>query len=189
MNKSVFFTYFSNRSMLKTFGCVFSLCCITACAPPKSTIELPIENQQSPSKQPLLITTKTKKEASTISSWNISGAMAAHNKNKGWSASLQWIQEGENQYQIRLFGPLGGGTVLIEKNKGMVTYTDGTKKVASHSADELLQQQTGIRLPVHNLYYWTRGLPAPGAVQSSTYDQNHHLQSLSQGGYTIVYTN
>jgi outer membrane lipoprotein LolB len=76
--------------------------------------------------------------------------MAARNKRKGWSASYNWVQQGINQYQIRLFGPLGGGTVIIAKQGGTVTYTDGPKKISSHNADQLLMQQTGIQLPVNN---------------------------------------
>lgn len=122
-----------------------------------------------------------------VSSWEISGAMAARNKNKGWSASLNWVQNGPSQYQIRLSGPLGSGTVLVNKSGGVVTFRDGPKTATSSNADELLRQQTGVRLPVNNLYYWVRGLPAPGAVQSAKRDQANHLILLRQAGYTIEY--
>lgn len=173
---------------LKYF-CIFSVGFITACAPPTLSTELPNGNTfpLNKTQQPLPI--KTKIQPSTISTWEISGAIAARNKKKGWTASLNWTQHGADQYQIRLFGPLGGGTVVIEKNEGVVTYVDGPKKVTSHNADELLQQQTGIRLPVHDLYYWVRGMPAPGGTQSSRYDQNANLESLAQAGYSIHYTN
>lgn len=160
--------------------CIFSILLMTACTPPKSPPELPIENAPLPR--------ATKIKSNSISSWEISGALAARNKKKGWTASLNWLQQGANQYQIRLFGPLGGGTIMIANNSGMITYTDGPKKLTSRDADELLQQQTGVRLPVHDLYYWVRGIPAPGTVQSSQYDQNAHLVSLTQEGYTIDYT-
>ncbi|STX44346.1 molecular chaperone LolB [Legionella donaldsonii] len=123
-----------------------------------------------------------------VSSWEISGAMAARNKSKGWSASLNWVQNGPGQYQIRLSGPLGSGTVLVNKKGGVVTLRDGPKTASSSNADELLRQQTGVRLPVNNLYYWVRGLPAPGAVQSAKKDQANHLTLLRQSGYTIEYT-
>ena len=169
--------------------CIFSVCFITACAPHKLIPEFPVEHSNPLNKLQQPSENKAKIKATSISSWELSGAMAARNKNKGWTSSLHWVQQGANQYQIRLLGPLGGGTVLIEKKGGVVTYRDGPKKVSSQSADELLQQQTGIRLPVHYLYYWVRGLPAPGAVQSSHFDTNHHLASLKQAGYVINYTN
>jgi len=159
--------------------CILSISLLTACAPPKPAPEAPM-NETIP-------VVKREAQTATVSSWVISGAMAAKNANKAWTASLNWRQEGMGKYQIRLFGPLGGGTVLIEKNGGVVTYKDGPKTASSSNADELLQQQTGVRLPVNNLYYWVRGLPAPGAVQSAQHDQYNHLTSLNQSGYQINY--
>ncbi|KTD18188.1 lipoprotein insertase outer membrane protein LolB [Legionella jordanis] len=125
--------------------------------------------------------------ASAISSWEISGAMAARNKNKGWNAAINWAQRGLGAYQIRLFGPLGSGTVLINKQGGVVTFRDGPKTASSSNAEELLKRQTGIRLPVNNLYYWVRGLPAPGNVQLAQRDETNHLRLLKQGGYLVEY--
>ncbi|WP_028388197.1 lipoprotein insertase outer membrane protein LolB [Legionella fairfieldensis] len=125
--------------------------------------------------------------ASKISSWEISGAMAARSKGKGWSASLNWLQRGPGQYQIRLSGPLGSGTLLISKTGRSVTLRDGPKTVTSSDASSLLKQQTGISLPVNNLYYWARGIAAPGAVQGEKRDQAGRLIGLRQAGYTIQY--
>lgn len=129
-----------------------------------------------------------KAKTATISSWEIRGAMAAKNKNKGWSAALNWKQSGPGAYHIRLMGPLGSGTVLIDKKGDTIAYQDGSKKITSHDADKLLAEQTGIRLPVNNLYYWVRGLPAPGPVQGERRDEYNHLVQLKQSGYTINFT-
>jgi len=126
--------------------------------------------------------------ATTLSSWELSGAIAARNKKRGWTASLNWLQQGPNQYQIRLFGPLGGGTVIIEKHGSVITYRDGPKRISSNNADALLQKETGVRLPVKDLYFWVRGLPAPGSIQSERRDAHHYLISFRQSGYTIDYT-
>ncbi|KTD23016.1 outer membrane lipoprotein LolB [Legionella londiniensis] len=160
--------------------CLVGLCFLTACAPPQPASQAP-ENITMPVE-------KREKQTATVSSWVVTGAMAAKNQKKSWTASVNWRQQGMNNYQIRLFGPLGGGTVIIEKHNGVVTYKDGPKTVTSKNADELLQQETGIRLPVNNLYYWVRGIPAPGAIQSAKYDQYNHLTYLKQSGYTINYT-
>lgn len=125
--------------------------------------------------------------ATAVTSWDISGAMAARSNNKGWNASVNWLQRGTGQYQIRLFGPLGSGTVLINKNGNTVTLRDGPKSSSSTNADELLKQQTGIRLPVGNLYYWVRGLPAPGSIQSVKRDSSNRILQFKQAGYSINY--
>ena len=159
---------------------IVTLFVLSACAPPRPATESPL-NETMPVEE-------REEKTATISSWVISGAMAAKNAEKAWTASLNWRQQGSNHYQIRLFGPLGSGTVIIEKKGSMVTYRDGPKTASSKNADELLQKHTGIRLPVNNLYYWVRGLPAPGAIQSADYDRYKHLTRLKQDGYTIQYT-
>lgn len=130
---------------------------------------------------------KVASKADRVKSWDLSGAIAAKNGKKAWSASINWMQRGQGSYQIRMFGPLGSGTVLIEKNGGVVNFRDGPKSASSTNAEQLLLKQTGVRLPVNSLFYWVRGVPAPGAVQTATRDANGNLQVLRQGGYTIQY--
>ena len=129
------------------------------------------------------------KSPNQISSWENSGAIAARTSNKSWSASYNWRQQGKNIYQINLFGPFGNGSAIIERTGNVTTYSNGGKIYASHNADQLLQQHTGVALPVNNLYYWVRGLPAPGSIQSSTRNPEDQLISLHQSGYIIEYTN
>lgn len=159
---------------------IILICFLTACAPPRPSEEPPA-NREIPLEE-------RKAETATVSSWEIKGALAAKTKAKGWSATMNWVQQGANSYQIRLMGPLGGGTVLISKKGNTITFQDGSKITTSTNADELLLKQTGIRLPVNNLYYWVRGLPAPGGVQSEKHDQFNHLIQLKQNGYTIDFT-
>lgn len=165
---------------LKKYGVILAAGLLTACAPPRPAEEI-AQNKTVP-------LTQRKAEIATVSSWEINGALAAKNKTKGWSANMHWLQHGAQSYQIRLMGPLGGGTVLINKTGPLITFQDGTKKATSTNADELLLKQTGIKLPVNNLYYWVRGLAAPGAIQSEQHDQYNHLTQLKQDGYTIDFT-
>lgn len=180
---------------LKHIG-LLSFAMLTACAPPKTFVHTEDINTQDMTKPGLI-----EKQASEVtntqsisalsekipSSWELSGAIAARNKTKAWTATVNWLQRGPSAYQIRLSGPLGSGAVLIEKQNGLIRFRDGPKSATSKNADELLQQQTGIRLPVNNLFYWVRGLPAPGPVQSSKRTPSNQLQVLHQSGFTIEY--
>lgn len=165
---------------IKRLG-IISFCLITACTTPQKPAEELPTNKVIPLE-------KRKAETATISSWDIKGAMSAKSKDKGWSATMNWVQHGPSSYQLRLVGPLGGGAVLINKKGSTITFQDGNKTSSSTNADELLLKQTGIQLPVNNLYYWVRGLPAPGAVQSEQHDKYNHLVELKQSGYTINFT-
>jgi outer membrane lipoprotein LolB len=168
---------------------------LTACAPPRPAMmpEQPskiakVGPAAGPNTAPAEKQQATGK-AETVSSWEIRGALAAKNKSKGWSAAMHWAQNGPSSYQIRLMGPLGAGAVLINKKGGTITFQDGPKRITSTNADELLMQQTGVRLPVSNLYYWVRGLPAPGKVGSEQRDAANHLVMLRQSGYTVTFGN
>ncbi|KTD44238.1 lipoprotein insertase outer membrane protein LolB [Legionella parisiensis] len=172
---------------------IIPFCFLTACAPPRPAGEVPL-NKNIPLEQNKAMTEaqnkvmsveQRKAKTAMVSSFEIRGSMAAKNKNKGWSAAMNWKQSGSGTYQIRLMGPLGAGTVLIDKKGNTITFQDGPKKITSHSPDQLLAEQTGIRLPVNNLYYWVRGLPAPGPVQAEKHDEYNHLVQLRQSGYTI----
>jgi outer membrane lipoprotein LolB len=128
------------------------------------------------------------KSASAITSWEIKGLMGVRSPKKSWSSQINWLQNGPSSYHIRMFGPMGGGTVLIDRSNGVVTYQDEHKKVSSKQASVLMKQQTGVALPVESLYYWVRGLPAPGHVDASHYGPQNQLEMLKQSGYTLIYT-
>lgn len=153
---------------------------LSACAPPKPAMQEALNE--------VMPVQARKAQTAKVSTWELRGAMAANYQNKGFSASLNWLQKGPTNYQLRLLGPLGSGAVTISRQGSVVTYQDGPKKVTSTHAAKLLQQQTGIRLPVNHLYYWVRGLAAPGAVQGKSFDAYNHLTQLQQAGYTINYT-
>ena len=171
--------------------CITFVCMITTCAAShrpsldshRQAVTMPVGHAHK-----LVPKSAASVSPTSLSSWEVSGAIAAKNRKRGWTAAVNWLQQGPNQYQIRLFGPLGGGTVIIEKRGSVITFRDGPKKVSSNNADELLQKKTGVRLPVKNLYYWIRGLPAPGAIHSEHRDANHYLISFDQAGYNINYT-
>ncbi len=165
---------------LRISGIALLTLLLISCAPPKPAEEPPINK--------VVPLEKRKAQTATVSTWELSGAMAAKNKAKGWSATLNWQQKGANSYQMRLIGPLGGGTVVVSKSGGIVTFQDGSKTSSSTNADELLMKQTGIRLPVTSLYYWVRGLAAPGKTQEEQHDQYNHLVQLKQSGYTVTFT-
>ena len=42
-------------------------------------------------------------------------------------------------------------------------------------------------MPVSDLYYWSRGLPAPGPVGAIHRDTQNHIISFQQAGFTIEY--
>ncbi len=132
---------------------------------------------------------KRAKTLATIENWDLNGLIAIHSmaKNDAWSAHWQW-QQHKNHYTISLVGPLGSGGLTLAGTPRIVTLkTSDGKQFTASSAETLLAQQLGWHLPVANLYYWVRGLPAPTVPAAKQFDAYHHLIELRQSGWIIQY--
>ncbi len=124
-----------------------------------------------------------------LQNWDISAVMAmrTHAGNEGGTANLKW-QQHQQDYSIMLYGPLGADTTKIYGRPGRVFLeTADGKKFDATTPELLLAQQTGWQLPVSDLYYWIRGLPAQGSPRRMQFDASHHLTQLNQSGWRIDY--
>jgi outer membrane lipoprotein LolB len=122
----------------------------------------------------------------TIRSWSARGNVAARSNKKGWNASFNWHQTNGN-YALELFGPLGMNRMQLTGQPGQVTLKTSRGVTSAASPEALLQQQLGWQLPVSDLRFWLRGLPAPYSREKHSFDLNHHLAHLYQDGWRIVY--
>lgn len=120
--------------------------------------------------------------------FKLSGAIAVNNNGKGWNAALTWSQQGPNSYNIHLTGPLGAKSVTISKQGSNVVYQNGSKIIKAQDDSELFLKKTKINLPINNLYYWVRGIPAPGNITYSKKDKLDNYELISQDGFTIIYS-
>jgi outer membrane lipoprotein LolB len=119
--------------------------------------------------------------------WVLRGKIGIKTPEKADSASVYWSQEKEN-YNLKLFGPLGMGAVELKGKPGEVVYIDNQgHSYQASSAEILLQQNLGWQLPVSNLSYWVRALPAPNIASQKNYNINHQLILLQQQGWNINY--
>jgi outer membrane lipoprotein LolB len=101
---------------------------------------------------------------------------------------LTWVQQ-QDKYDIRISGPLGrGATRLQGSQQGVVLDMAGQPTMQALSAEALLEQQTGWRLPVEHLLWWVRGLPAPDSASRLQLDSQSRLARLAQAGWTLEYS-
>ena len=128
-------------------------------------------------------------QLSKMNHWHIKGAMGIQTKDEASSASFDWQQDQEN-YQIRLFGPLGAGAIDLAGGPELATLktSDGQQHTAA-SAEKLLLDETGWQLPISNLYYWIRGLPLPKMKAQIEFDEFNHISNMKQQGWSIKYLN
>lgn len=127
------------------------------------------------------------KQLRTIQHWQLNGAIAIKTAQQGQTASLSWQQLSRQNYHISLYGPLGAGRVTLTGHKDGVRLLANNKLYQAKTPEALMQEMLGWQLPVGNLYYWVRGLPAPSLQAQVRFDSYHHLSRLQQQGWTVTY--
>lgn len=125
-------------------------------------------------------------ELKELRSWEISGKIGIKTPDSNNSASLKWLQEEQN-YQIDIRGPWGQGGASISGQPGKVTVDVASEGTFEGPDPEfILYQQLGWELPISDIYWWIRGLPAPNKPYQHILLDNR-LQSLQQNGWEIQY--
>lgn len=128
-----------------------------------------------------------KAQLTQLDGWEINGKVGIRAPRDSGSGTLYWLQR-QDYYDIRLSGPLGRGAARLTGRPGKVSLEVANQgKYEADSPEALLQEQLGWRLPVSNLVWWVRGLPAPHSKSRLTLDNNSRLANLVQGDWTVEY--
>ncbi len=124
-----------------------------------------------------------------VTDWQLRGKLGIRTPDDSGSASLKWQQKDRN-YQIDLSGPLGQKRLLISGQPGKVRLEQsGEPTQEARSPEALIKQQLGWTLPVTQLAYWVRGVPAPkGRIRLLEQDSNGLIARLQQGDWVITYS-
>lgn len=123
-----------------------------------------------------------------LNSWTLQGKLGVRTPNDSGSGTVLWLQQ-QDDYDIRLSGPLGRGATRIQGNaKGITLDIAGQPQTSANSAEALLEQQIGWRLPVEHLLWWVRGLPAPDSDSRLQLNPNSQLARLAQAGWIVEYS-
>ncbi len=89
---------------------------------------------------------------------------------------------------IELYGPFGGGRMLIESSPDSAVLRDVKGRVIrGESAEQVLHERLGWHIPFDELVMWSRGLPGAGASDLKI-NASGHLMSFNQGIWHIEYT-
>ncbi|MEH6565604.1 MAG: lipoprotein insertase outer membrane protein LolB [Halopseudomonas sp.] len=129
-----------------------------------------------------------RKQVEPVTSWELQGKLGVRAPGESGSGTLFWLQRNA-YYDIRLSGPLGRGATRIQGDDQQTTLEiAGRAPVSAESAEALLEQQIGWRLPVEHLLWWVRGLPAPDTASRLQLDTHSRLARLNQSGWTVEYS-
>lgn len=128
-----------------------------------------------------------KQQISQLDGWQISGKIGIRAPRDSGSATLFWLQR-QDYYDIRLSGPLGGGAARLTGRPGDILLEVANRgRYQAESPEALLREQLRLELPVSNLLWWIRGLPAPDSRSRLTLDGDSHLARLEQDGWQVEY--
>jgi len=123
-----------------------------------------------------------------IDTWEVKGKLAVRTHKRGGQANMLWRMERED-HSINLYGPLGSGRVILTRNREGATLRDQKKKTyQAGTAEELLYQVAGWRVPFKSLRYWLLGVPRPGVEYEQSLDGWGRLRTLRQSGWEIEFT-
>ncbi len=128
-------------------------------------------------------------QIAALQNWQISGKLGAKLPEDNGSARLRW-QQAPEAYRIDLSGPFGQGRMIITGEPGLVRLRQsGEPPLEAASAEELIRQSTGWRLPVEQLLYWVRGIPAPDSrPRRMEKTPQGLLAELEQNGWQLSYS-
>ena len=125
-------------------------------------------------------------EISAWDSWDVSGKIALRTPQQAESASIEWQQRAELS-DLRLSGPLGMAATRVSSDGQRLTITRGDAvEEIDASSPAAVQAATGWPLPVRQLPYWLRGIPAPGETLNESVSDGL-LRQLSQDGWQVDY--
>ena len=145
-------------------------------------VQAPVENRIMPSWD------ARKDELMGLETWNLKGRIAVRTPDESGSGSLHWAQR-RGEYDLRVIAPFSGGVYELSGTAAMVSLrAPDNSLLQAGDAETLLYQAAGWRLPVSEMVYWIRGLPAPSLqVDRLLLDDENRVSELSQGGWSIRY--
>ncbi|NND38163.1 MAG: outer membrane lipoprotein LolB [Pseudomonadales bacterium] len=95
------------------------------------------------------------------------------------------LQQRGEDFTLRLSGAFGLGAVLVEQQGDRVTMRRGDELLGdAESSEALLEQLTGLALPVSLLRYWLSGRPGP-TDQAAVFSRS--ASGFEQAGWTVAY--
>jgi len=118
--------------------------------------------------------------------WQIRGKIGVRTATDGGSAYLDWSQSFDSFY-ILLSGPLGQGSTIISGNPSGARLENSDGTFVSDSPENLVMEHTGWQIPINQLLYWVKGIPAPSGDIQMTRNALGTLDTLQQDGWKLEF--
>lgn len=126
--------------------------------------------------------------ASKIINWQASGVLSIQESNtKPVLGDFYW-QQTNRAYRIVMSSPLSLYHLDIIKSFGSVKlWKNGVRVLTAKTPEGIMRRAMGWSLPISNLQYWMKGMPAPQSCGEYfvIHDQYGHLTALKQDGWLL----
>jgi outer membrane lipoprotein LolB len=124
-----------------------------------------------------------------IEDWDLRGKMNLRVPGESDTVRVSWDNQGDS-YAIRLSGTLGMGATWIRGDRTNVRLEQsGEEPIVAATPEELVFAQLGREIPISELRYWVRGLPAPfPRPEIMEFTPTGVLSRLEQSGWSLSYS-
>jgi outer membrane lipoprotein LolB len=123
----------------------------------------------------------------SIQQWEFTGRIAVRDDIEAQNSRIRWRQQGDN-FMINLWGALNiGATEIIGTPDQVRLQQEGQEPLVTDTPEQLIRDQLGYELPVSNLEYWMKGIPASDDQAELVFNEFNQLVSLRQSGWQIEY--
>lgn len=123
----------------------------------------------------------------SLSEWEFTGSINVRDAEEGHSSRIRWRQNNE-LYRINLWGTFNIGATEVNGKPGEVRIEqEGEEPIITDTPEQLLYDRIGYELPVTELNFWIKGIPAPGPSQELSFADNQQLLSFVQAGWRVDY--
>ncbi|MFX4227153.1 MAG: lipoprotein insertase outer membrane protein LolB [Porticoccaceae bacterium] len=119
-------------------------------------------------------------------SWHARGRFSYRSDDTTESGNFDWRQVG-NSYQVRLYGPLGMGTVRISGNRDLVRIQAGDQDISSDQPLSLMYNMTGLEIPLNSLPHWLLGNPASSSARNLRAHPDETRAGFTEYGWQLSY--
>mgnify|MGYP006167318815 CR=1 FL=1 len=121
-----------------------------------------------------------------VDDWGFKGRIAVKTGDEGFNGKFNWTQIG-NEFDVKVGGPLGIGTVRIAGDERTIVLTDkdGFKTRLIDPEAELMVRY-GWTIPVARLRFWALGIPDPALPADTEFDEAGRLVHLEQSNWIVT---
>ena len=128
------------------------------------------------------------KQLDALVRWEIKGNISIRSGNRGGIGKLYWKRDGEN-HRLEVYGNVGSNRIRVFQDpQGATLENSEGQRLVGRNANDVLEQQTGMNLPVDELITWIVGKSHEGLPSIIRWDTQGHPISIHQSGWLIRYS-